>query len=97
MFDRYLKLIKAFHVDWFSIKHQCSSIPASSAASRMIYPEHIMLVLRLLCENTSCTLYVMSYICNNSCDEVCQNMSPVDVIASHSLVGMPIMRLHDAS
>ena len=36
-------------------------------------------------------------IFNTSCDEVWQNMSPGYGESSHYLVGIPIMRLHDAS
>ena len=40
---------------------------------------------------------VMVSILNNSCDDVWKNVSPGYGISSHSLVGIPIMRLYDAS
>ena len=63
----------------------------------MVSPTHIMFEFRLLCEKNSWTLSVMVSIFKNSCVDVWKNMSPVDGISSHYLVGMPIMRLHGAS
>ena len=78
IFDRYLPLMKVLHVDWLSRRHQFYSIPDSSGASRILSPTQIMLVLRLLCENSSWYSSVLDCICKNSCDEVLHNMSTGD-------------------
>ena len=38
MFDRYLPLTKALHVEWISRRNQFSPIPAFEASSRMVSP-----------------------------------------------------------
>ena len=43
MFDRYLPLMKEFHVDSLFRRYQFPSIPASAAAANMVYTTHIML------------------------------------------------------
>ena len=97
MFDRNFLLMKAFHFDWLSRRRQFSSIPASYAEARMVSPTLIILVFPLLRESTYWTLSIMGSICKNYCDEVWENMSPGDRVSYHSSVGIPIMRLHDAS
>ena len=97
IFDRYLTLMKLLQVNWLLSRHKISSIPDYAPSSRMVSPTHIMLELRLLCENYFWDSSVLAYICNNVCDEVWYNMRPEGGRSSHSLVGMSIMRLHDAS
>ena len=97
VFGRYLPLMKAFTFNLLSRRHQLSSITDSDATSSMIYPTCIMLALILLCENDSWHLHLLDSIWNTTYDEVWQNRSSVDEISSHSLVGMVVMRLHDAS
>ena len=97
MFDIYFTFMKALHVYLLSRRHQFQSILASTAESRMVSPTKIMLALRLLRKNNYWTLSVMGSIFKTSCDEVWKNMSPGDGILSHSLEGMPILRLHDES
>ena len=63
----------------------------------MVSPTRIMLVLHLLRKNAPWTLFVMHSIFKTYCDDFWKNVIPVDGRSSHSLVGMPIMRLHDAS
>ena len=97
MFDRYLPLMKALNVDWFTRSHQFSPIPASAASARMVSPTRIILALSLLSKNTSRNLSVMGSIWKAFCDEVWKNMSPGYVRSSYSSVGIPIMRLYDSS
>ena len=57
IFERYFPLINALHVDWFSRRHQFSSILASSAAARMVLPTCNMLAstfLKLLLIDSVC-------------------------------------------
>ena len=75
MFDRYFPLIKAFHVDWFSIRHQSLSIPAYTEADSMVSPTRVMFPLCLLCDNTSWISSVMGSICKTYCGEIWKNMS----------------------
>ena len=93
MFDRYLPLVKALHVDWLLRRYHFLSIPASDTSSTMVSTTHIMLALHLLCNNTPWALYVMGSICKTSCDVVSQNMSPGYGRSSYSLVGMTIMTM----
>ena len=53
MFDIYLPLTKALHVDWFSRRDHFPAVPASSAADSMVSPTCIMLTLKLFWENNS--------------------------------------------
>ena len=97
MFDIYVSLMKALHVDWLSRRQQFSSMTASAAAARMVSTTRILLVLRLLWEKNSWASTVLVSIWRTSCDEVWLSMIPVDGILSHYLVGITIMRLNDAS
>ena len=45
----------------------------------------------------SLDLSVIDSICKTSCDEVCHKLSPGGGRSSCSLVGVPVVRLHDAS
>ena len=56
-----------------------------------------MLALLLLREDDSLVSSVLAYIFKTACYELLQNMSPGYEILSHSLVGMHIMRMHNAS
>ena len=89
--------MKSLHVDWFSIRHQFSSISASDSAAMMVSPTRIIFVFHLLRKNTSWTLSMMGSICKTFCDEVWKNMNSWYGQSSHYLVGVSIMRLHDVS
>ena len=91
IFERYFLLMNALHVDWLSRRHQFSSIPASAAAARMVLPTCIMMEFPYL------TLLLIGSFYRNSCVEVWQNMRPGVGSSPHSLVGYPIMRLHEES
>ena len=95
VFDKYLPLMKALHVDLLSRRHQFSSITDSDATARMVSFTCITLVLPLLCDNAYLILSVILSVCKNSCDEVWQNTSPRDRRPSHSLVGIHTVILHD--
>ena len=91
IFERYFLLLNALHVDWFSMRHQFSSITASAAAARMVSPICIMLALPFF------TLLLIGSVCGTFCVEVWNNMRPGDGGLPHSLVGAPITRLHKTS
>ena len=76
MFDRYLPLIKALHVNWLSRRHQFSPIPDSNVSARMASSTCIILKLLLLCDNDYWDSSVLDSIWNTACDEVWQNMIP---------------------
>ena len=63
----------------------------------MLSPTLITLAFLFLCENIPLILSVTGFFCNTSCSEVWQNTSPGDWMSSSSLVGIPIMILHDKS
>ena len=88
MFNRYLLLIKALHINWLSTRHPFSSILASGDADKMVSPTRIMLSLRLFCGHYSWYYYTLDSIRKTACDEVWHNMSPVD---SHYLLRIPIV------
>ena len=52
MFDRYLTLMKALHVDWLSRRHPFSSMLSHAASARIISTTRIILSLRLLCDKS---------------------------------------------
>ena len=91
VFERYFPLMNALHVDWLSRRHQFSSIPASAVSARMVSPTCIILAIPFF------TLLLIGSVCGTSCVEVAHNMSPGDGGSTHSSVGDPIMRLHEAS
>ena len=91
IFESYFLLMNALHVDWLSRRHQFSTIPASDAAARMVLPTCIILASPLP------ILLFTDSVCQTYSVEVCQNMSPGDGNFPHSLVGDPVMRLHEAS
>ena len=89
--------MKALYVDWLLKGQHFLSISASVEAFRMVSPTHIMLEFHLLRKNIYFTSSVMGSIFKTSRDEIYTNMSTGDGISYHYLVGMPIIRLHDAS
>ena len=91
IFERYFSLMNSLHVYWLSRRHQFSLIPASAAAASMVSPMFIMMELPLF------KLLLMDSVCRTSCVEVWQNMRPGDGSLAHSLVGYPIMKLHEVS
>ena len=70
MLDRYLLLMKAFHVDLLSRRHQFSSITASSASVRMVSTTQIMFVLHFLRGSNFWNLSVLGSTWKTSYDEV---------------------------
>ena len=86
--------MKALHVDLLSRRHQFSSIPAYAAEVRMLFTICNILKFPLLCKNTSLVLLITVSVCKTSCDEVRHNMSQRGSVSSHSLVRIPIIRLH---
>ena len=70
MFYRYLKFAKSLRFNCLSRFHQFSSIPASSAASRIVSPTCIILELCFSCGDYFWYSSVMESICKATCDEV---------------------------
>ena len=91
IFDWHFTLINALHVDSLSRRYQSSLIPASTATANMVLPTRIMLELSFF------ILSMIGSVYSKSCFEVCKNMSPGDGGPPHSLVGDPIIILHEAS
>ena len=83
--------MNALHVKWLSRRRQLSLIPASSAAYRMVSPTCIILALPFF------ILMLIGSVYRTSCVEIWHIMSPGDGGSPHSLVGDPIMGLHEAS
>ena len=69
IFDRYFPLMNALNVKWFLRRPQFSLIPASYAASRMVFSTYIIMALHLL------ILSLIGYVCRTSWFEVWQNMT----------------------
>ena len=91
IFERYFLLVNAFHVDCLSRRHQFSSIMASAAESRMVFPTCIIMEFPFL------KLLLMGSVCDTSCVDFWQNMRPIDGSSPHYSMGYPIMRLRGAS
>ena len=90
IFEGYLSLMNALHVNWLLRRRQFSLILDSTAAVRRVLPTCIMLALPFF------ILLLIVSVYWTSCVDVWQNMSPGDGGSPHSSLGDPIMRLHKA-
>ena len=63
----------------------------------MVSTTHIMVSLLFLCENAYWDSSLLAKILKTACDEVWLNTRSGCGRSSHSLVGIPITRLHDSS
>ena len=91
IFERYFLFTNVLHVNWWSKRHQFSSITASAAVVNMVWPTWIILALPFF------TMLLIVTFCGTSCVEFWQNMRPGYGGSPHSSVGYPIMKLHKAS